>query len=178
MSSRGETAILSHLAGVVEPSTVEIVATEPERAALASAYDLVAVKALAATATVTPGAKGAVAVDGRVVADIVQTCVVGLVPVDEHIDEPFCVHFVREAPPLPKPGTEIVIDPDAPDPPEVLTGPTVDVGALAEETFALAIDPYPRAPGAAIPAELAMDPDDRPDSPFAVLAALARDPEK
>jgi len=41
------------------------------------------------------------------------------------------------------------------------------------EHFALGIDPYPRAPGAALPPEVA-DPDASADSPFAVLAGLSK----
>ena len=131
---------------------------------------------LTVTASVTPGEKGAVTVDGRVVADIVQTCVVSLVPVPQHIDEPFTVRFVREAPAPPKPGAEIVFEASEPDPPEVLEGPTVDVAALGEEYFVLAIDPYPRAPGATLPAEASDGDADGPESPFAALAALRKTP--
>ena len=45
--------------------------------------------------------------------------------------------------------------------------------------FALAIDPYPRAPGAAPPADLAEPSQKGGDSPFAALAALKpRPPQK
>ena len=157
-----------------DPVTLE--ATEAERAALASANALVAVNKVAAEATLTPGPRGSVTVEGRVVADITQTCVVSLVPVDQHIDEPFSFRFVRRSdlPPPPKPGTEVVIAADAPDPPEVLDGPAIDVGVLAEETFVLAIDPYPRAPGATLPEGVGDPADAARDSPFAVLASLAK----
>jgi hypothetical protein len=85
------------------------------------------------------------------------------------------VRFVRAGisgvEPKLKPHVEVVVDPSAPDPPEVLTGPTLDVGAVVEEAFVLAIDPYPRAPGAALPRE-AVDPAGGPESPFAALATL------
>lgn len=154
---------------------VEIAVDEGERAKLASAYDLIAVRRFSATAELDAGPRGSVEVAGRVVADIVQTCVVSLEPVEAHIDEPFSVRFVRpaDAPPPPKPGAEVVVDPDRVDPPEVLTGPTIDVGAIAEEAFVLAIDPYPRAPGAALPSELAAGSEPVIESPFAALAGLA-----
>lgn len=155
---------------------VEIVADEAERLTLASAYDLAAVDSFCATVELSAGPRGSVEVNGRVVADIVQTCVVSLVPVAAHIDEPFSLRFVRpsDAPPAPKPGAEVVVDPERPDPPEVLTGPAIDLGAIAEEAFVLAIDPYPRAPGAAIPAEAGGSPAMPSESPFAVLAELAK----
>lgn len=152
---------------------VEVQATAAERGRLAEAYDLREVKSLTAEVTLEP-IGGGVAVAGRVVADIVQTCVVSLVPVDEHIDEPFAVRFVRDANRLPKPGTEIVVDPAADDPPELLEGTSIDIGALVEEYFALAINPYPRAPGAELPPEYAVEENTEPRSPFAALAGLAR----
>lgn len=157
-----------------EPIVID--ASEKERAALAATYGVVAVNALHAEVTATGGARGSVAIDGRVRAEIVQTCVVSLVPVSQTIDEELSLHFVRrsDAPPAPKPGTEVVIDADTPDPPEILSGPTIDVGALVEEAFVLAIDPYPRAPGASLPDEAADATDSEPSSPFAVLAGLAK----
>jgi uncharacterized metal-binding protein YceD (DUF177 family) len=175
-----EAPILSRVVNVAEPpaAKIAIVAGEAERQKLAVACDVVAVNGLSATVTLTPGAKGGVTVDGQVIADIVQTCVVSLVPVEQHIDETFSVRYVRGAEPQPKPGSEIVIDATLPDPPEILTGPTLDVGELVEEYFALAIDPYPRAPGAALPADFAAGGDDDEASPFAALAALIKPPGK
>ena len=172
--------ILSRIVNVAEAPAAEvaIVAEEPARHKLAEAYDVAAVNNLSATVALTPGAKGAVTVDGHVVADIVQTCIVSLVPVDQHIDETFSVRYVRGPQPQPKPGSEIVIDATLPDPPEILTGPTIDVGELVEEYFALAIDPYPRAPGATLPPEFAVDEEDEEESPFAALAALIKPPGK
>ena len=171
-------AILSREVDVARlPShLVEIIATDAERERLAAAYDLQMVSDLRATVELFPGARGSVNVEGWVVADIVQTCVVTLVPVDAHIDEAFAIRFVRpdDAPPVPKSAAEIVVDPDRPDPPEVLDGPTIDIGALAEEAFVLAIDPYPRAPDAALPKELEAPKEPDVDSPFAVLAGLTK----
>jgi hypothetical protein len=96
------------------------------------------------------------------------------VPVDQKIDEDFAVRFARGpvADTPPKAGAEVHLDVDAADPPEILTGSTIDLGPLVVEYFVLGIDPYPRAPGAALPPEAA-DPDGPEDaSPFAALAAL------
>jgi uncharacterized metal-binding protein YceD (DUF177 family) len=171
-----ETSILSRHVSVAEPpaAPIEIVANEAERKVLAAAYDLVAVKGMSATVGVSPTPGGGVTVEGRVVADIVQTCVVSLAPVDAHIDETFAVRYVRDPGKLPKVGAEVVVDPGAPDPPELLTGPTIDVGEIAEEYFVLAIDPYPHAPGATLPADVLEDAESTEDSPFAALAALAK----
>jgi uncharacterized metal-binding protein YceD (DUF177 family) len=157
---------------------VEVVAEASERAALAAAYDLLDVRVLRARAVVRSDPGGAVNVEGSVVADIVQSCVVSLAPVEQHIDEPFAVRFVRpgsaELGPPVKPHGEVVVDPEAPDPPEILTGATIDLGAVVEEAFVLAIDPYPRAPGATLVQEATVEKDEGRESPFAVLATLKR----
>ena len=51
---------------------------------------------------------------------------------------------------------------------EIETGGQVDLGELVAEEVALALDPYPRHPDAALPPE-ASDPE---ENPFAALAAL------
>ena len=150
-------------------------ASEDQRKALVEAYKLVALSGLSATATVTPDRRGSLVVEGRVTADIVQSCVVSLEPVPQHIDESFSVRFVPADSPeaiLPKPGAEVVVDATQADPPEIMEGPGIDVGALVEEIFALAIDPYPRAPDAALPADVVAPPDKSEASPFAVLAKM------
>jgi hypothetical protein len=171
-----EGTVLSRVVSTLEPPAgeIRIVASEADRTALAAAYDLIAVKSLEATMTIGPSS-GGVTVEGRVVADIVQTCVVSLVPVEEHIDEVFDVRYVRDPNRLLQPGTEVVVDAGVPDPPELLEGPSLDIGRLAEEYFALAINPYPRAPGAELPADTS-DGDAASNSPFAALAALAKKP--
>ncbi|MEX0852046.1 MAG: DUF177 domain-containing protein [Bauldia sp.] len=178
------TAILSRPVEVARiPSDgleVDIVANDEELTALAAAYDLVAVKGLRATAALRRDDKGEVTVDGRTAADVVQSCVVSLAPVDQHIEEPFSVRFVApgspDAPGPARPGAEVVVDPALPEPPEILTGATIDVGALAEEHFVLAIDPYPRAPGAVLSADQAQEIRGDADTPFAPLKGLVKTP--
>ncbi len=174
-----ERPILSHITDTAHlPATgveVAIAASAEQRAALAAAYDVKAVDGLAATATLAPAADGLVAVTGRVTADIVQSCVVSLVPVAQHIDEAFSVRFAPAGSPQAQPvAKEVAIDPQAPDPPEVMEGTTIDLGALVEEMFVLAIDPYPRAPGAALPADGGEAPESAEESPFAVLREVLR----
>jgi uncharacterized metal-binding protein YceD (DUF177 family) len=155
----------------------EIVASDVERNALAEAFCLAEVRTLSADLTVEPGRAGVVLVEGRVKAEIVQNCVVSLVPVGQSIDEAISIRFARPgssaAPEPGKPGAEVMIDPAGSDPPDLLTGPSVDLGAVVVEHFVLAIDPYPRAPGAELAGEAA-DPSDGKvgDSAFAALARL------
>ena len=79
----------------------------------------------------------------------------------------FVRHFVQGAVPVEE---EVVIDPEADDPPEPLGDGLVDVGEIVTQQLALALDPYPRAPGSELPAEAA--PATPAESPFRALAAL------
>lgn len=157
-------------------------ADEARRTALAAAYGLVEVRSLIADMSVAGSLAEALIVDGRVRADIVQTCVVSLEPVEQRIDEAIDMRFVPPGSPrLPaaaKPGSEVEIEADVEDPPEILAGTILDLGKIAEEHFVLAIDPYPRAPGATLPPEATDQPSAGEDSPFAVLAGFGRDPKK
>ena len=148
-------------------------ATEAERRAVASAFGLVALDALRVEARIAREGREGWRVEGRVEAEAVQECVVSLEPVAARIDEAF---LRRYDPAATEEAAEAVIDPEAEDPPEPL-GHGVDLGLVALETLALALDPYPRAPGAAFEPVLAapegVEPlTDEAAKPFAGLAAL------
>jgi uncharacterized metal-binding protein YceD (DUF177 family) len=139
-------------------------------------------RSLTAEVKLLPVGKAGILAEGRIMADLVQTCVVSLVPVDQTIDETFSVKFLRQRSadrvPPPKAGEEIRIDAEAIDPPEIVTGSVLDLGPVIVEHFALAIDPYPRAPDAVLPPEAADPGGPDEDSPFAALAALKRDSQE
>lgn len=125
-----------------------------QKAALAADHELLSVENWRADLLVTPWKRNGVKVSGRVYADITQACVITLDPVTAHIDEPVEGLFLPEDSRLGREGIgaagEIMLDADGPDGPETFSGDTIDVGALAEQFFGLAIDPYPRKPGAAV----------------------------
>jgi hypothetical protein len=133
---------------------VVIEADERQRAALAAEYELLSVESYRAELLVTSWKRNGVKVAGRVEADITQACIVTLDPVAAHIDEPVEALFLPERSKLGREGFEgggeIVLDADGPDSPETFSGDTIDVGALAEQFFGLAIDPYPRKPGVSL----------------------------
>jgi uncharacterized metal-binding protein YceD (DUF177 family) len=106
---------------------------------------------------------GEIAADGRLRASVQRECVVSLELFVEQIDEKFHLRFVPE-------GSESEDDdPDSAD--EVpYAGTVIDLGEAAVEQLALALDPYPRKPGAALPDDFL----DAPSGPFAALAKLAR----
>ncbi|BAV52379.1 hypothetical protein MLTONO_7477 [Mesorhizobium loti] len=133
---------------------VVIEADAAQRAALAEEHGLLSVEVYRAELLVASWKRNGVKVSGRVEADITQACIVTLDPVAAHIDEPVEALLLPEDSKLGRQGFEgggeILLDADGPDSPETFSGDTIDVGALAEQFFALAIDPYPRKPGASL----------------------------
>jgi uncharacterized metal-binding protein YceD (DUF177 family) len=103
-------------------------------------------------------------------AEVTQICGVSLDPFDSALTGAFVVEVVpfgsEHAPAAAEP--ELVIDLEDDDPPDVIEGDTVDVGAYVVEHLALEIDPFPRKPGAEF-----QPPEPLPEaSPFAVLRAI------
>lgn len=149
----------------------EIVATDSERADIVEDFGLVDLRSLTGHLELRRSGD-LVTIRGRITAEAVQSCVVSLVPVVQRIEQTFVRRLTRGA--AAEPSTvEETIEIGEDDPPDVFTGDSIDVGLVLLEEFALALDPYPRAPGVefAIPEELAAD---EPDSPFAVLKSLGK----
>lgn len=146
-----------------------VVAKPQEFEAIASYLDLAALKALSGEFALTRWRGKGVRLTGKLVADVVQTCVVTLEPIDAHIEAEFERRFLppdkleRE----PEEDGEIVVDPTAEDPPEPLTH-ELDLGEILIEELALNLDPYPRKAGV----EFHESQDAPRDNPFAVLAKL------
>ena len=142
-------------------------ATPQERVALARRLELQELASFDAEMTIDRIPGGEILVRGRVVADVVQTCVVSLEPVPGHVDETFEVRYTTRPDDGP---ADLVIGPDEEFPPEPITGAVLDVGELAAQQLALALDPWPRLPDASIDDGLLRDP--ARDGPFAALARL------
>lgn len=146
-----------------------LVASQAECAALALRFGITAVNRFSAALRLTPEAGGAIAIDGRLRAEVVQDCVVTLDPVVQQVDEPVHLRVL---------GAEETAsdDPDAPDDVDA-PGGVADLGEAVAEQLSLALDPYPRAPGAALPddggAEAAA-PEEPRQNPFAALSALRK----
>lgn len=160
---------------------LEIQANEKERSELARSHGLESVEAFNADVTLTRWRKDGVRVKGRIAATVVQECVVTLDPVRQEMDVPFEAVFLPEGSRLNRPLDEegaLIVDPEGPDLPETFAGGVIDAGGVAEEFFELAIDPYPRAEGAALAAGMEGEshpeegPDEEKESPFAKLSEL------
>ncbi len=157
---------------------VKLEADDAQRTALAEHHQLDAVNTFGFDLRVSPWKRDGARVSGRVAADISQTCVVSLEPLETKIDEEISALFVPETSRLAlRAGDdgEILLDADGDDAPETFSGTRIDVGALAEEFFALAIDPYPRRKDAEIPENLQETSNEGPsNAPFAKLGSLVR----
>ncbi len=158
-----------------EGTMVKIRADADALAALAEFYELPSVTAFSTEILVKPWRSTGVSVVGTVSADIVQACIVTLDPVENAIREPIDLRFLpADALKAYAASLEVEVDPLAEDPPELLEGPAIDVGAIACEHFALGIDPYPRKPGVAFepPATEGKEGESAKASPFAALQKL------
>jgi uncharacterized metal-binding protein YceD (DUF177 family) len=149
-----------------------VAATAEECQQLARRLGLVALNRLTAELMVAPrGARGSIRLSGRFEAEVVQSCVVTLEPLTRTVRQSIERTFTAEPASLP---AQIVFDPDSEELPDPLLDNRIDMGEVIAEELALAIDPYPRKPGA----ELSWrDPssEERPaESPFAVLKRLPR----
>lgn len=150
-------------------------ATEAERARVAGELDLAGCPRLEVTVQIRPRPGGRYRAEGRINANVVQSCVVTLDPVAQTIDEPFDVTFSPDGDERREVSSEreILSEPDV----EPLADGRLEVGRVAFELLASALDPYPRKPGAdlaqvAPPSVLGGDESAAAPNPFAVLAKL------
>ncbi len=147
-----------------------VIARADEFAAIAQYLELAGVKALKAELALQRWRGKGVRLTGDFVADVVQTCVVTLEPIDAHVEGRFERRFL----PAEKlrmeleDETDVFVDPTAEDPPEPL-GHDIDLGEILIEELALNLDPYPRKAG--VEFQGGADAEKRAN-PFGVLAKL------
>jgi hypothetical protein len=138
---------------------VVIEADAAQRQRLAADHGLLSVESWRAELLVAPWKRNGVKVLGEVDAAITQQCVVTLEPIEARITESVSGIYFPEDSKLGRYGFhaagEVHLDAEGPDSPETFSGETIDVGALAEEFFGLAIDPYPRKEGVSLDAVVA-----------------------
>lgn len=146
----------------------ELIADEAARLRIARALGLVSLEHLEATVTIKPWLDGA-DMSGRWRASVTQTCVVTLDPLAADLEGEFALKLVpADSEAAPREGSEITLDPQEEDPPDVLETDEIDIGAYVIEHLALELDPFPRTPGAEFEPPLS----EEPASPFAVLRQL------
>ena len=136
---------------------------EAERKAIARWLDLQAVEAFSTELTLAPAEVGWL-LKGRVKAQVTQRCGLTLAPLPATVDEAFAVRLV-EADQTEGAEVEVSLEDDGAD---VIENGQIDLGHHAVEQLSLALDPFPRAPGA----EFVQPEETAEISPFAVLKGL------
>lgn len=157
------------------PRQIELEADADERRRLAGRFRLKAIDRLTANVTLSRRA-GIVHAEGNVVAAVTQACVVTDEPLPVEIDAPFSVRYVPDAY-AGGPDDELELSEEDCDTLPI-EGHTIDLGELAAETLALALDPFPRSPGADAALREAETSDRDDTGPFASLKALKNRLEK
>lgn len=169
MSTWSRTIRLGELAR--GPVSVTLEPDAETRKALARELAIESLPALKAVLTVQPWLDGA-EITGRVAAVVEQICGVSLEPFEQRLVSEVEVRVVPagspNAPVADLAAGEVELDPDLPDPPDVLDGEEIDLAAYVVEHLALEIDPFPRKPGASFDYQ----PPEAEISPFAALKAL------
>ncbi|AMJ59546.1 YceD family protein [Bosea sp. PAMC 26642] len=174
---------LSHPVAVetIKPrgSVVRVEADAAALSTLARVLDLASVESVVARYDLTRNGER-VKLEGTIEAALHQTCIVTLEPFPVSLSVPVRLDFApqveisaaaaREG--IDEDGkvdVEVRLNED--DPPEPILDGMIDLGAVTQEFLALALDPYPRKPGAAFDAPAAGP---AVESPFAALARLKR----
>jgi len=159
----------------------ELTATEEQCAAVAARLNLKEVKSLSAEFSVKRAGRGFYSVSGKLKADCVQSCVVTLAPVPAQIKESVSTMFIESAQSAVskrRDRGEKVVSVEEDDPPELVRGGRIDLGELAVEHLALALDPYPRAPGVSFGSQSwgSKSPEEQgpENKPFAALKNLKK----
>jgi uncharacterized metal-binding protein YceD (DUF177 family) len=140
-----------------------LTASEVERAALATRFGLLGLLSFTGELQLRPAPEGRVKVTGRLAAEVEQACVISLEPVRQSVAEEVAWRLLPDGA-EPSDGDE---DPDD----LVAEQGVVDLGEALAQQLCLALDPYPRAPGAQLPGEAG---DGGTHGPFAALAKLKR----
>ncbi len=155
-------------------TTVQLVATDTERTALAKRFGLMELRHLSANVTLSrePDPTRPILMSAQIRGTVVQECVVSLVPISSVIDERFNCEFAPSDAPKPD-KLEIDIDPDGEDPPEPIINGLFDAGELIAEHFGLYLEAFPRAEGAKFdPSTISSDKDEAEENPFSILKKL------
>lgn len=145
---------------------LHVQATTDECRDLARALDLSAIEDFSADMRITPHRDGLHA-SGHFTCRLTYLCVRSLEPFVACVEETVEGLFLPELSDEGEAG-ELELSPDD-EPPELLTGEGADIGFMLAQALSLAIDPYPRKPGADLVAATTPQPS---LSPFAVLSTL------
>lgn len=141
---------------------IVIEADQHEKVALAEALDLVAIEDLTARLHLVPLADG-LSAEGTLRCRLTYRCVATLDPFEAEIEERIERQF-RRLSGEPQEEVELAYEDE---PPDAISPEGADIGAFIAESLSLALDPYPRKPGAVFAGQ---EQSELSRSPFAALA--------
>ena len=162
-----------------QPLEYHLSANETQRSALAKRFGLELINQLDGHFRLQHERSGIIAASLTMSADITQICVVTLEPFAEQIEEKTVLRFVPQSMlnrRVEAEEEEEDITPESFDSPDEIPyeNDQIDLGAALSEQLALALNPYPRKPGAVLP-DAATDDS---ANPFAALAGkLGKKPQ-
>ena len=157
------------------PRRIEIAADETERRKLAGRFGLQRIEHLSAQVTLARR-MGIIHADGTIDAAVVQSCVVTGDPMPAEIEAPFAIRFVSDAY---AGAADEEVELSAADCDTLpLEDNRIDIGEIAAETLALALDPFPRSANADAALQEAGIAGEAEAGPFAALKALKDKLEK
>lgn len=157
----------------IRKETIEANAKECE--ALARRFDLRELSGLTAKLNIRRVTGGSsIRIEGDFEADVIQTCVVSLQDVHGRVEGHFDTFLTEEPPEAPG---EVYIDDDETSP-EIVANGMIDLGEMVSQYLSLELNPYPRAPGVSLAAQLAEIGTEVKNTPFRVLEGIkAQKPE-
>ncbi len=162
---------------------IKVTPSNEERGQIAKFLNVLAITELRAEFDLAAGGPDKVVVNGRLAAEIQQTCVVTLAPVRERIDSSFRRVYLRDDPEAKDKadsdaeGDALEWDPLADETTDWAEHGIIDLGKIVTEVVALEMAPYPRADGAELAdagGNAGQDDEDVTDHPFAALAQLQK----
>lgn len=146
----------------------KIIPSEDEIDMLLARFDYIAVNDLVAELQIRKVARDCWDIQGRLTADVVQSCVVTGKPLPESVDFTLEERYVR----LVDDTTSVEVDLDGVEP---LKNGFIDLGEMVMQSLALAVTAWPRATDAA---EYTEPEPVKSDHPFAGLASIKQPTNK
>jgi hypothetical protein len=163
--------------GLIGPQEQEhrLQASGEERQALARRFGLVELVSLEAAVRLSrPSPGGLIRLEAELRAEVVQSCVVTLEPLTSRLQDRIVLHFGLAGGPAGEEAGEVELSIEEDDPPEPIVDGEIDMGEAVVQGLALALDPYPRKPGAEAEDLGAERPAADGSGPFAALARLRK----
>ncbi|MCK5555604.1 MAG: DUF177 domain-containing protein [Alphaproteobacteria bacterium] len=151
--------------------TEEIKTTEAECIALATRLGLKSLTGLKSKISMSYISDGnIIRIEGDIEVDVVQSCIVSLQDVSSKIEAHFDTCFTEDGKEIDE-NTEIniILEEEFPD---IMVDGMIDLGELTTQYLSLELDPYPRALGVSLPAQITKSGENTKNCPFQVLKKI------